>query len=74
MENGTDAEAKPLLVDRRALLKALAEHNAAVGFVPVPGATAQHARELMRAQGVRAEDNEGTREMIALRYPNSEDR
>lgn len=62
-------EAKPLYVDRQVILKALAESNAAMGFVPVPGATAQQAREMMAAQGIRAEDNIFSREMIALRYP-----
>ena len=61
-------EDKSLFVDRWAILKALSEHNEAASFVPVPGATAQHARELMLAQGICPEDNEGTREMIALRY------
>lgn len=69
-------EAKPLFVDRQVILKALEEMNAATGFVPVLGATAQHARELMRetmeAQGVRPEDNACSREMIALRYPDEE--
>ena len=62
-------EAKPLYVDRQVILKALAESNAAMGFVPVPGATAQQAREMMAAEGIRAEDNIFSREMIALRYP-----
>ena len=62
-------EAKPLYVDRQVIFKALAESNAAMGFVPVPGATAQQAREMMAAQGIRAEDNIFSREMIALRYP-----
>jgi len=65
-------EAKPLYVDRQVILKALEESNAAMGFVPVPGATAQQARELMAAQGIRAEDNIFSREMIALRYPHED--
>ena len=69
-------EAKPLFADRQALLKALEELNAATGFVPVPGATAQSARESMReimeAQGVRPEDNALSREMIARRYSDEE--
>lgn len=67
-------EAKPLYVDRQVILKALAESNAAMGFVPVPGATAQQAREMMAAQGIRAEDNIFSREMIALRYPDEDQR
>ena len=74
MSEARPPEAKPLYVDRQTILKALEESNAAMGFVPVPGATAQGAREMMResmeAQGVRPEDNAFSREMIALRYPN----
>ncbi len=73
MHDTTSTGEKSLFVDRRALLKTLAEVNAATGFVPVPGGTARHARELMLAQGIRPEDNEGTRDMIALRYPDEED-
>ena len=62
-------EAKPRHVDRQVILKALAESNAAMGFIPVPGATAQQVRGMMAAQGIRAEDNFASREMIALRYP-----
>lgn len=69
-------EAKPLFANRQAVLKALDDGNTATGFVPVFGATAHHARELMREtmekQGVRPEDNACSREMIALRYPNEE--
>ena len=69
-------EAKPLFADRQLLLKALEELNEATGFVPVPGATAEHARELMResmeAQSVWPEDNPFSRGMIALRYPDEE--
>lgn len=70
MSEARPPEAKPLYVDRQTILKALEESNAAMGFVPVPGATAQGAREMMAAQGIRAEDNFASREMIALRYPN----
>ncbi len=66
-------EAKPLYADRQTILKALEESNAAMGFVPVLGATAQSAREMMAAQGIRAEDNSASREMIALRYPDNAD-
>ena len=62
-------EAKPLYVDRQVILKALAESNAAMGFVPDHTGTIQEIRDRMVANGVRPEDNAASREMIALRYP-----
>ena len=63
---------KSPFVDRQAVLRALKQLNEEIGFVPVPGATAEHARELMAAQGIRPEENLFSREMIALRYPGEE--
>ncbi len=60
---------KSLFVDRRALLEALAEFHAATGFVPDDTGTIEDLRRQMIAEGVRPEDNGGSREMIALRYP-----
>ena len=62
-------EAQPLYVDRQAILKALAESNAAIGFVPDYTGTIQEIRDRMVKNGVRPEDNSASREMIALRYP-----
>ncbi len=62
-------EPKSMFVDRQAVLRALAEHNAAVGFVPDNSVTIEELHANMVAEGIRPEDNEGTREMIALRYP-----
>ncbi len=62
-------EAKPLYVDRQVILEALAESNAAMGFVPNHRGTVQEIRDRMIANGVRPEDNAASREMIALRYP-----
>lgn len=69
MENDFAPEPKSMFVDRRAVLKALAEHNAAVGFVPDDSVTIEELHAKMVAEGIRPEDNAGTREMIALRYP-----
>ncbi len=63
------AETQSLFADKQAILKTLEKLNIEIGFIPVTGATAEHARELMAAQGIRAEDNSASREMIALRYP-----
>lgn len=60
---------KSLFVDRQALRKALAEFHAATGFVPDDTGTIEDLRRQMIAEGVCPEDNGGSREMIALRYP-----
>jgi hypothetical protein len=38
-----------------------------MGFVPDPTATAEKAQEMMRALGIRPEDNLGSRGIIAAR-------
>ena len=68
MNNELAPELKSMFVDRRAVLKALAEHNAAVGFVPNDSVSIEQLHANMVAEGVRPEDNESTREMIARRY------
>ena len=60
---------KSLFVDRRAVLEALAEFHAATGFVPDHSGTIEELHAQQIAEGVRPEDNEASREMIALRYP-----
>ena len=62
-------ESKPLYVDRKVILKALEESNAAMGFVPNHHWSIEELRAQMAANGVRPEDNAASREMIALRYP-----
>ena len=44
-----------------------------IGFVPDPAATAQEARELMRAEGIRPEDNIASTEIIRMRYGSIEE-
>jgi hypothetical protein len=41
--------------------------------VPDPTATAQQAREMMRAAGVNPEDNIGSREIIRMREGDGEE-
>jgi hypothetical protein len=55
------------LVDKKAIQKIVAEQNRRMGFVPDPDATAEKALELMRAQGIRPEDNLGSRGIIEAR-------
>lgn len=47
----------------------IAKINAQMGFVPDPEATPEKARALMRACGIRAEDNLFSRDIIRARYP-----
>jgi hypothetical protein len=54
-------------LDKRAIQKLVAELNEQMGFVPDPTATPQKAREMMRALGIRPEDNLGSRGIIAAR-------
>jgi len=63
---------KPLSVDRRALMEALAEFHAATGFVPDHTGTIEDLHQQMIAEGVRPEENTFSREMIALRYPDEQ--
>ncbi len=58
-----------LFVDKDWLRQALAELDVKTGFVPDPDATPEKAQELMRAEGIRAEDNLFSRDIIRSRYP-----
>ena len=59
---------RSLFIDPEMIRKVVAETNARMGFVPDPTATAEKAREMMLAQGVRPEENLGSRLIIADRY------
>jgi hypothetical protein len=63
---------KSLIADKAALRKILEEQDKLTGFVPDPTATAQKARELMIAGGVRPEDNLFSREIIRMREGDEE--
>lgn len=56
-----------LFADKKAIQETVARLNAAIGFVKDPDATPQKAREMMLARGVRPEDNEFSRAIIAAR-------
>ena len=56
-----------LVADKQAIRDAVAQVNADMGFVPDPTATPQKVRELMRALGIRAEDNIFSCGVIAAR-------
>ena len=46
-----------LIVDKKAILAAVEEVNAELGFIRDPNATPQKVREMMRKLGITAEDN-----------------
>jgi hypothetical protein len=56
-----------LLADKKALQELVAQQNAQMGFAKDPTATPQKAREMMRALGIRPEDNEFSRAIISAR-------
>jgi len=54
-------------MDKTEILRIVAEQNEKMGFVPDPTATAEKAHEMMRALGIRPEDNLLSRGIIAAR-------
>lgn len=62
-----EKDARPKFLDKAELRAALDEAYARMGFVPDPNATAERARELMKADGVRPEENLFSRGIIAMR-------
>ncbi|MDQ2688149.1 MAG: hypothetical protein M3Y28_09815 [Armatimonadota bacterium] len=58
-----------MVIDKQWLRERFAEMDAADGFVLDPTATAQKARAMMLADGVRPENNEASREILYRRYP-----
>ena len=58
---------KSLIADKAALRKLLDEQNRLSGFVPNPAATIERLHEMMLADGIRPEDNLGSREIILMR-------
>lgn len=61
-----------LLADPEALRQIVEEVYEEIGILHDPTATAEQSRALIRAEGVRPEDNFISREMIRLRYPDDE--
>jgi hypothetical protein len=72
MSTETQPDLKSLIADKAALRKILEEQDKRTGFVPDPTATPQKARELMIADGVRPEDNIGSRDIIRMREGDEE--
>jgi hypothetical protein len=66
-------QTKSKLLDKRALQKAVADLDERMGFVHDPTATAEQARAMMLAQGIRPEDRFLSSEIIRARYENEEE-
>lgn len=60
-------EVSPLFADKKSIQKLVAEQNIETGFVKDPEATPQKTRKMMLALGIRPEDNEFSRAIIAAR-------
>jgi hypothetical protein len=56
-----------LIADKAMLRKLMEEQNRRLGYLPDPTATSEKALELMRSEGVRPEDNIGSREILRMR-------
>ena len=54
-------------IDKAELRRIMAAVNARMGVVPDPTATAEQARAMMRAEGIRPEENAFSRELIKMR-------
>lgn len=71
MNAQTNQQPKSPFLDKTEIRRIVAEQNAAVGFVPDPAATAEKAQalvaELLRAKGIRPEDNIFSCGIIAAR-------
>jgi hypothetical protein len=64
----TPTERAPTFFDKAWQRKRFAVLDARQGIVVDPSITAAQVREMMRADGVRPEDNEFSREIIRMRY------
>ena len=62
------SELKPPFIDKIWLRQKFVERDAQTGFVADPTLTAQKAREMMLADGIRLEDNAFSSEIVRLRY------
>jgi len=60
-------DAKSLFADKKALIEIMDRVLDEMGIVPDPDATAEKAREMMLADGVKPEDCEFSRAIIAAR-------
>jgi hypothetical protein len=60
-------EQEGLFADKKAIQRVIKEQHARMGFVRDPTATAERARELILADGVRPEDNLFSKGIIEAR-------
>ncbi len=60
-------DVKELFLDKKEVQRMVAEQYALMGLKDDPTATPQKAREMMRALGIRAEENLFSRGIIAAR-------
>ncbi len=67
LNNGNKEGLRAFAIDKSRIREIVAEQNRLMDFVPDPTATPAKARELMRACGVRAEDNIFSCGIIAAR-------
>jgi hypothetical protein len=58
---------RSLTVDKEVLRRIVAEQDRLLGYLPDPTATAEKAIEKMRAEGIRPEDNIGSRAILRIR-------
>ena len=67
MATATQSAPKRLLADKEKLRRMVEEQDKQSGFVAIPAMTIEKLREMMRADGVRPEDNIASREIIRMR-------
>jgi len=67
MAENSRPSAKTWFADKKAIQRIVEEQNERMGFVPDPTATPEKVREMMRALGVRAEDNMASCGIIVAR-------
>ena len=67
MATVTEPKVKYPFLDKTEIQRIVAEQNARMGFVPDPTATAEKARAMALALGIKPEDNLGSRGIIAAR-------
>ena len=58
--------------DKAELNRLMDELEAQIGFIPDPDATPEKVQQLMRADGIRPEENAFSREIIRMRYGDHE--
>jgi hypothetical protein len=67
MAIGQKSDLQSLIADKTMLRKLIEEQNRRLGYLPDPTATSEKSLELMRSEGVRPEDNIGSRGILRMR-------